>query len=77
MAWTKASKVASMLFQQDHVTQVQIHDDHQGLLVMTRNQQEFSQALTTISLAGYTVESVMPADENVDALYRYLIGGAA
>ncbi|MGD8331466.1 MAG: ABC transporter ATP-binding protein [Acidobacteriota bacterium] len=73
----EASKVASMLFQQDHVTSVQLHDDHRGLLVMTRNQQAFSQALTTISLAGYTVESVMPADENVDALYKYLIGGAA
>jgi len=73
----EASKVASMLFQQDHVTSVQLHDDHLGLLVMTRNQQAFSQALTTISLAGYTIESVMPADENVDALYKYLIGGAA
>jgi ABC-2 type transport system ATP-binding protein len=73
----EASKVASMLFQQDHVTSVQLHDDHLGLMVMTRNQQAFSQALTTISLAGYTIESVMPADENVDALYKYLIGGAA
>jgi len=73
----EASQVASMLFQHDHVTEVQLHDDHRGLLVMTRNQQAFSEALTTISLAGYTVESIMPADENVDALYKYLIGGAA
>lgn len=70
-----ASNVASVLFQQDHVTQVQLHDDHQGLLVMTRNQREFFQALTRISLAGHTIESVMAADENVDALYKYLIGG--
>ena len=71
-----ASRVASMLFEQDHVTQVQIHEDRQGVLVMTRNQQDFSRALTQISLAGHTVESVMAADENVDALYRYLIGGS-
>ena len=38
---------------------------------------EFSRALTRISLAGHTVESVMAADENVDALYKYLIGGGS
>ncbi len=70
-----ASSVASMLFSYDHVTQVQIHDDHAGLLVMTRNQQEFSRALAQVSLSGHTIESVMAADENVDALYKYLIGG--
>jgi hypothetical protein len=43
--------------------------------VATRNQREFSRALTRISLAGHTVESVVAADENVDALYKYLIGG--
>ena len=70
------SRVASMLFDQDHITQIQIHEDQNGLLVMTRNHREFSRALTRISLAGQTVESVIAADENVDALYRYLIGGA-
>lgn len=70
-----ASRVAALLFEHDHVTQVQIHEDHHGLMVMTRNQPAFSQALTRISLAGHVVESVMAADENVDALYRYLIGG--
>ena len=70
-----ASRVAALLFEQEHVTQVQIHDDRGGVLVMTRNQQEFSRALTQISLAGHTIESVMAADENVDALYKYLIGG--
>ena len=71
-----ASRVAALLFEQEHVTQVQIHDDRGGVLVMTRSQQEFSRSLTQISLAGHTVESVMAADENVDALYKYLIGGS-
>ncbi len=70
-----ASRVASMLFEQDHVTQIQIHEDQLGLLVMTRNHMEFARALSRISAAGHTVESVMAADENVDALYKYLIGG--
>jgi ABC-2 type transport system ATP-binding protein len=72
-----ASRIASLLFEQDHVTQIQVHDDRLGLLVMTRSRQEFSRALTRISLAGHTIESVVAADENVDALYKYLIGGGA
>ena len=70
-----ASRIAALLFEQDHITQIQLHEDRLGLLVATRNQREFSRALTRISLAGHTVESVVAADENVDALYKYLIGG--
>ena len=70
-----ASRVASLLFELDHITQVQIQDDRHGLLVMTRNRREFSRALTRVSLAGHLVESVVPADENMGALYEYLIGG--
>jgi ABC-2 type transport system ATP-binding protein len=72
-----ASRIASLLFEQDHVTEIQLHDDRLGLLVMTRSQGEFSRALTRISLAGHTIESVVAADENVDALYKYLIGGGS
>ena len=71
-----ASRIASLLFEQDHVTEIQLHDDRLGLLVMTRSRQEFSRALTRISLAGHTVEQVMAVDENVDALYQYLIGSS-
>jgi ABC-2 type transport system ATP-binding protein len=70
-----AARIASLLFEQDHVTQIQIQDDRLGLLVMTRSRREFSRALTRISLSGHTVESVVPADENMGALYEYLIGG--
>jgi ABC-2 type transport system ATP-binding protein len=68
------SRIASLLFEMEHVTQVKVNDDNLGLLVMTRNRREFSRALTRISLAGHTIESVVAADENVDALYEYLIG---
>ena len=70
-----ASRVASVLFEQDHITQIKIQDDRLGLLVMTRSRRKFSRALTRISLNGHTVESVVAADENMDALYEYLIGG--
>jgi ABC-2 type transport system ATP-binding protein len=70
-----ASRIAALLFEQDHITQIKVHDDRLGLLVMTRSRQEFSRALTRIALAGHAVESVIAADDNVDALYDYLIGG--
>jgi ABC-2 type transport system ATP-binding protein len=70
-----ASRIASLLFEQDHITQIQIQDDRLGLMVMTRSRREFSRALTRISLSGHTVESVVAADENMGALYEYLIGG--
>ena len=70
-----ASRIAALLFEQDHIAQIKVHDDRLGLVVMTRNRTEFSRALTRISLAGHTVEKVMAVDEDVDALYQYLIGG--
>ncbi|MCC7175067.1 MAG: ABC transporter ATP-binding protein [Bryobacterales bacterium] len=71
----EASRVASLLFLQDHVTEVRLSEDRQGLLVLTRSREAFSQALASIALDGYGIESVAPVDENVDALYKYLIGG--
>jgi ABC-2 type transport system ATP-binding protein len=70
-----ASRIASLLFCEDHVTEIKMNDDRLGLLVLTRNRDEFSRALTRIALAGHIIDSVLPADESVDALYEYLIGG--
>lgn len=71
-----ASIVASLLFSQDHITEIKMHDDRMGLLVMTRDREKFSRALTRISLDGHTIKSVVAVDANVDALYKYLIGGS-
>ena len=70
-----ASRLASLLFERDHITEVKLNDDRLGLLVLTRNREDFSRALSAIALSGHEIESVIPADENVDALYEYLIGG--
>lgn len=70
-----ASRIASLLFNEDHITEVRLNDDRLGLLVLTRNREEFSRALSRIALAGHAIDGVIPADENVDALYEYLIGG--
>jgi len=69
-----ASGVASRLFAEDHVTEVRLNDDRMGLLVMTRDRERFARALGRIALDGHRIDGVVPADENVDALYEYLIG---
>ena len=70
-----ASGVAALLFGEEHITEVKLNDDRMGMLVMTRNREEFARALGRIALDGHRIDSVVPADENVDALYEYLIGG--
>jgi len=69
------SGVASILFSEDHVTEIRLNDDRMGLLVMTRDREQFARVLGRIALDGHRIETVVPADENVDALYEYLIGG--
>jgi ABC-2 type transport system ATP-binding protein len=70
----EASRVASRLFEEDHVTEIKLNEDRQGLLVMTRDQERFAQALGRLAADGHSIDSVIPTDENVDALYEYLIG---
>jgi ABC-2 type transport system ATP-binding protein len=69
-----ASKVAALLFEERHVTEVRLHDDRAGLLVLTRNREEFARTLGRIAVNDHEIESVVPADDNVDSLYGYLIG---
>lgn len=70
-----ASAVAARLFGEPHITEVRLTDDRQGLLLMTRDRDAMARALARIALDGFAIEAVVPADENVDALYGYLIGG--
>jgi len=72
-----ASSVAARLFAEDHITEIRLSDDRMGLLVMTRDRDGFSRALGRLALDGYRIEAVAPADEDVDAVYGYLIGGQA
>ena len=69
-----ASRVAALLFGEEHVTEVRLNDDRAGLLVLTRNRAGFARTLGRIAVSDYEIESVIPADENVDSLYEYLIG---
>jgi ABC-2 type transport system ATP-binding protein len=70
-----ASAVAARLFSEDHITEIRLTDDRMGLLLMTRDRDQFARALGRIALDGHPIDAVVPADENVDAVYGYLIGG--
>jgi len=69
-----ASRVAARLFGEDHVTEIRVNEDRLGLLVLTTDRERFSHSIGRIALEGHRIDSVIPADENVDALYEYLIG---
>ncbi|MFN2115682.1 MAG: ABC transporter ATP-binding protein [Anaerolineae bacterium] len=67
--------VASTMVRQDHVAEIRIHDDRQGLMVSTTDTGRFHRLLTQMIVDGQVrVESVMAADDDVQAVYQYLIG---
>ena len=70
----KPSEVAARIFAQDHVVEAQIHKDGRGLLVRTRDADRFYLMLNHIAMNGVGIESVAPADDDVNSLYEYLIG---
>jgi ABC-2 type transport system ATP-binding protein len=67
--------LASRLFAHDHVVEVRLHEDRQGLLVRTKDADRFHLLLNRIVLEEeLAVEEMGPADEDVQAVYDYLIG---
>ncbi|MEJ7708539.1 MAG: ABC transporter ATP-binding protein [Pyrinomonadaceae bacterium] len=72
--------LAARVFEQDSVVEAKLHDDRRGLFVKTRDADRFYLLLNAIVAGGdVQVESVMPVDDDLNAVYRYLInsnGGA-
>jgi ABC-2 type transport system ATP-binding protein len=72
----RPSLVAALIFQQDSVVEAKIHTDGGGLLVASRNADNFYRLFNRIVLDHHiSVEAVEPADENMHSVYEYLIGG--
>jgi ABC-2 type transport system ATP-binding protein len=68
--------LASRLFEQDHAVEAKIAADGKGLLLRTKDADNFYLTLNHIVLdSGLEVESVAPADDDVNSVYQYLIGG--
>jgi ABC-2 type transport system ATP-binding protein len=72
---SRPSALASKVFEQDHVVEARVHADGGGLLIKTRDADRFYRMLNHIALNGIEIESVTPADDNVNSVYEYLIGG--
>ena len=71
---SKPGELASRIFEQEHVVEARIHKDGRGLLVSTRDADSFYLMLNRIAMNGIGIESVAPADDDVNSLYEYLIG---
>jgi ABC-2 type transport system ATP-binding protein len=70
------SQLAAQLFQQNHVVEAKLHTDGLGLLLRTTDADGFYLLLNRIVIdSGLVVESVAPADDDVNSVYQYLIGG--
>jgi ABC-2 type transport system ATP-binding protein len=66
--------LASRLFDHEATVETRIHNDRQGLFVKTRRPDEFYLLLNkVITEQNLQVESVGPVDDDLNAVYQYLI----
>ncbi len=71
----RPAKLASRVFESDSVVEARLHEDRQGLFIKTRDADKFYLLLNSIVLEGdFKVESVAPVDDDLSAVYQYLIG---
>ncbi len=71
----RPQEFAARVFASDNVVEATIHQDRQGLFVKTRNADAFYLLLNRIVAEGsLNVETVAPVDDNLNAVYHYLIG---
>jgi len=69
------SKLAALVFAQDHVVEARLHKDKRGLFVKTRDADRFYLLLNQVVADGeINMESVAPVDDDLSAVYQYLIG---
>jgi ABC-2 type transport system ATP-binding protein len=71
----RPSALAAKVFETDHVVEARLHADGGGVLIKTRDADRFYRMLNHIALNGINIESVAPADDSVNSVYEYLIGG--
>ncbi|HKR02696.1 MAG TPA: ATP-binding cassette domain-containing protein, partial [Pyrinomonadaceae bacterium] len=67
--------LAARVFEQEQIVEAKIHDDRHGLFIKTRDADKFYLLLNRIVAEGLVaVESVTPVDDDLSAVYQYLIG---
>lgn len=69
------AKLAARVFDKDHVVEARLHDDRLGLFVKTRDADRFYLLLNSVVAEGeINIESIAPIDDDLSAVYQYLIG---
>jgi len=69
------AKLAAYVFSQKQVVEARLHEDRGGLFVKTRDADRFYLMLNHAVAGGeVNVESVAPVDDDLSAVYQYLIG---
>jgi ABC-2 type transport system ATP-binding protein len=69
------AKLAAYVFAQNRGVEAKLHDDRRGLFVKTRDADGFYLLLNRAVAEGeVNVESVAPVDDDMSAVYQYLIG---
>src|SRR6266852_5791943 len=69
------SLLAARMFRNDNVVEARLHDDRRGLFVKTRNPDRFYLLLNEVVAQGeIEVETIAPVDDDLSAVYQYLIG---
>lgn len=71
----RPSLLASRVFTLNHAVEAKIHSDGKGLLLRTRDAAGFYRLMNRLALEDrLEIETVQPADDDVQSLYDYLIG---
>jgi ABC-2 type transport system ATP-binding protein len=74
----KPHLLGARLFEEDHAVEAKVSSDGKGLLLRTKDADRFYRMLNRVILdLGLEIESVAPADDDVNSVYQYLIGGFA
>jgi ABC-2 type transport system ATP-binding protein len=71
----KPSVLAARIFEKELVVEAKVHDDRRGLFIKTRDADKFYLLLNAVVAEGLVnVESIAPVDDDMSAVYQYLIG---
>ncbi len=71
----KPAMLAARMFSSNYLVEARVHNDGHGLFVKTRDPDKFYLLLNEVVAEGEVdIESVAPVDDDLSAVYEYLIG---
>lgn len=71
----KPAKLAAQVFGHDSVVEARLHEDRRGLFVKSRDADKFYLLLNKVVSEGeINIETIAPVDDDLSAVYQYLIG---